>query len=229
MPARNIVKIYAEDCFYHIYNRGVDKQLIFRDTKDYAKFLSILKDALSPPRSIESLVTELSAQGSTFSRIPKQPKNFYESMELHAYCLMPNHFHFLVKQKDAHTIKAFMQSIVTRYSMYFNLKYKRTGHLFTGIYKASLVLDDPYLLHVSRYIHRNPMSLGIPINQGYSSYAIYLSNIETTWLKTKTILGYFDQATLPISIKSNSYDHFVEYEKFENTPIDVDLEGFNLF
>ena len=151
------------------------------------------------------------------------PKNFHDSIELHAYCLMPNHFHLLLKQHETYAIKTFMQSILTRYSMYFNLKYKRTGHLFTGIYKANLIQDDPYLLHVSRYIHRNPMTIGTPIKQGYSSYQIYLLRQDTPWLQTNTILDYFESSNRPISIQSNSYEHFVEYEKFEDDDVDITL------
>ena len=216
MPAKNIVKRFQENSFYHIYNRGVEKRRIYLDSQDYTKFLTILKEALSPSLARSDLATTVNLQGSTFKGVPRMPKNFHETISLHAYCLMPNHFHLLAKQRESQTISAFMQSIVTRYSMYFNNKYKRSGHLFTGIYKASLIEDDAYLLHVSRYIHRNTLSLNIPIQQGHSSYAIYEAKQNTPWLNTEVILDYFKPGTLPLHIHSNTYQAFVEYDEYSS-------------
>lgn len=174
MPGKHIVKTYLKDGIYHIYNRGVEKRKIFLDEQDFKVFLSYLKTALSQLPDPTQIEKNFTLQGSTFKGVPRQPKNFHSTVELHAYCLLPNHFHFLIRQLTETAIKNFMQSLFTRYSMYFNFRHKRVGALFQNIYKAVLVTEEPYLLHLSRYIHRNCLTYVKNLLDGYSSYAEYL-------------------------------------------------------
>lgn len=209
MPGKNIVKSYVKDGIYHIYNRGVEKRKIFLDDKDHKVFLSYLKTALSPRLDVSKITKNFTLQGSTLKGMPRQPKNFHGSIELLAYCLVPNHFHFLIKQLTEKAIKDFMQSLFTRYSMYFNLKYKRVGTLFQNIYKAALVMEEPYLLHLSRYIHRNCLTYVKNLLDGYSSYAEYLRLRHNPWVKPDLILSYFDTVRHPFLKRTNSYQSFV--------------------
>src|SRR3989338_9403043 len=138
MPAKNSIKVYAENSYYHIYNRGVEKRSIFQDAQDYGVFLSYLKDYLTPKNEGE-LQNKLSAPNTSYKEKDKILKllrlnNFYGEITLLAYCLMTNHFHFFVKQKSALSIDKFMQSLCTRYTMYFNRKYRRVGSLFQAVY-----------------------------------------------------------------------------------------------
>ena len=87
---------------------------------------------------------------------------------------MPNHIHLLIKQKNKDSIKKFTQSLFTRYSIYFNRKYKRSGPLFQGVYKATNVINKDYLLDITRYIHKNPLKYTKNLIESYSSYATYL-------------------------------------------------------
>ena len=139
MPSRNIIKVYVKDAYYHIYNRGVAKQDIFLDDLDYKVFLNYLKDALTKPK-IKKVVFTL--QGQSFKGITKTVKNFQDKIVLISFCLMPNHFHLLIKQNDKNQMENFMRSIVTRYARYFNTKYKRVGHVFQGRYKAVMIISD---------------------------------------------------------------------------------------
>src|SRR3989344_5405375 len=155
MPAKNSRKQYHENSYYHLYNRGVEKRKIFLDDQDYTVFLSYLKEYLLPKD--EKALKEL--LGSDISYKEKDSvlkklrlKNFVDEISLVAYCLMPNHFHMLVKQRSADAIDAFMSSLNTRYSMYFNRKYDRVGSLYQGVYKAVLIETDEQLLHLTRYI-----------------------------------------------------------------------------
>lgn len=209
MPSQNIRKSYITDGIYHIYNRGVEKRIIFNENQDYQVFLKYLKEALSPPPDPNKLKITIPLQGETFKGIPRQPRNFHSRIEALTYCLMPNHFHLLVKQKDIRIINRFMQSLCTRYSMYFNKKYKRIGTLFQGPYKAILVLEDPYLLHLSRYIHQNPKESSQDLSLAYSSYADYIGKRKTPWLNTEIILSYFGSALSGLS-SIKSYREFVE-------------------
>ncbi|MBU1084777.1 MAG: transposase [Candidatus Beckwithbacteria bacterium] len=147
MPGKNTLKYYKKNSYYHIYNRGVAKTNIFLDKQDYKVFLSYLKIYL----------TAIDLQGETLQVSPsKMLKNFSEEMDLVAYCQMPNHFHLLIYQQQKHSINYFMRSLATKYSMYFNAKYKRVGSLFQGVYKAVKVDSEEQLIYLSKYIHRNP-------------------------------------------------------------------------
>lgn len=218
MPAKNSIKIYVENGFYHVYNRGVDKREIFLDDLDYRVFLHLLKFYLSP-QDISSQnqhpLTEVTGiipvRLHLFQTLPSE-------LDLLVYCLMPNHFHLLLKQITINGITKLLRRITITYAMYFNKRYKRVGHLFQGIYKAALIDNDPYLLHLSRYIHLNPSELTgiIPVTYPYSSYRYYLGEKHAPWLKPKFILDYFqnnkNDLLLPKHI--NSYKSFIEeYEQ----------------
>ena len=112
MPYRKIN--FYENGFYHVYNRGVEKRDIFLDENDYNSFLSILSAYLSNQR--------VKLQGRAL-RIGRH--QLHEEIRLMAYCLMPNHFHFLIQQKSKNSITNLMRRILTAYSMYFNEKYAR--------------------------------------------------------------------------------------------------------
>lgn len=210
MPSKNIVKIYAPQAYYHIYNRGVEKRVIFTDDQDYKVFLTYLKEALSQPPDRLAKRIDVSFKGSTFKGIPRLPKNLYKRIELIAFVLMPNHFHLLLHQLGERDIKKFMQSVATRYSIYFNKRHDRVGRLFQGIYKASLVDSEGYLLYLSRYIHRNPLEIGKNLTDAYSSYTAYLGKRTLGWLNPTIVMSYFKQQNLPDSRKITTYRSFVE-------------------
>ena len=211
MPQKNTVKTFTENGIYHTYNRGVEKRNIFLDEQDYAVFLHLLKFYLSPtdPKQVHPFI-----EFQKFKVVRPRPlENLEKEVNLIAFCLMPNHFHLLLKQISIDGMTKLLRRILTTYSMYFNRRYKRVGHLFQGPYKAILVQDDSYLLHLSRYIHLNPSELTgiIPVNYPYSSYQYYLGQKHATWLKPKIILDYFDRSKLlPFLNKYPSYQNFVE-------------------
>jgi len=215
MPAKNSIKIPVENGYYHIYNRGVNKQEIFTTSKDYSVFLNYLKEALSPPLQPGELPTfTVNLNGTIFTKPKRQPKNFYGEIDLIAYVLMPNHFHLLIKQNKRESMEAFMRSVATRYSMYVNKMYDRVGTLFQGIYKAVLIENENYLLHLSRYIHLNPSA--------YSSYADYIGMKKTQWVHPHFVLDFFSQPTNLEFKKYNSYKDFVEKYRTVN----VNQESF---
>jgi len=219
MPSKNVVKTYVKDAYYHVYNRGVEKRKIFEDDQDYKVFLNYLKSYLLSPPDPKTLKTDFTLKGSTFKGIPRQLKNYSGEIELVAYCLMPNHFHFLISQKTESSMKKFIQSLATRYSVYFNKKHNRVGALFQGIYKAAIISEEAYLLHLSRYIHLNPLEYSSNIAEAYSSYADYLGIRKTKWIKPDIILSFFSQKTLPFLHKINSYKVFVENYQEESKKI----------
>lgn len=223
MPAKHTIKTYVEEGIYHIYNRGVEKRVIFEDALDYKVFLNCLKDALLSPEELQRIPIDVTVQGVSFKGIPRAPKNFNGLIDLLAYCLMPNHFHLLVQQHSIRSIDNFMRSVATRYSSYFNKRYSRVGPLFQGAYKAALVDSDVYLLHLSRYIHRNPLKVGRQIVETYSSYADYIDLRHTAWVKKDLVLASFQPAKLLFLRHTNSYRSFVEYDGFQEDALDSDV------
>lgn len=225
MPCKNAIKTYIEDSFYHIYNRGVNKRTIFIDGMDYSIFLSYLKTYLLP-KDKEKLFSIIANPSSTSKEKERASQllllnNFHKRIELIAYCLMPNHFHLLIKQAEKNDLEYFMRSLMTRYTKYFNHKHGRIGPLFQGDYKAVLVTTDPQLLHLTCYIHLNPLKLSksraVSIQEALlnqpSSYPVYLGKIKQEWVKPNFILQNFSSSGF------NSYQCFVE-----DTDSDLELE-----
>jgi putative transposase len=140
---------FVTDEYYHLYNRGNSKQKIFIDQEDYNHFVKLIY-LCNSTRSIT--LRDISLNTYDFDR-----KETFVHIGL--YCLMPNHFHFLIKEKAENGISRFMQKISTAYSMYFNKKYKRTGGLFEGKFKSQHIDTDKYLKYVFSYIHLNPIKL----------------------------------------------------------------------
>lgn len=215
MPAKNQVKTFVDHAYYHAYNRGVEKRDIFLDDQDYRVFLSYLRAYLSKPIDIPiHPITEVTGLNPVRER---QLLSFHNEIVLISYCLMPNHFHLLLWQSESDRMTKFMQALGTSYSMYFNHRYKRVGTLFQGTYKAAYIDRDEYLLHLSRYIHRNPIGLtGFNpvslIEYPYSSYAYYLNRKKAQWINPKPILEFFTNNKTETLAQNRllNYEGFVE-------------------
>lgn len=216
MPAKNSYKPYTPQSYYHIYNRGVEKRDIFLNEIDYGVFLSYLKEYLLP-KDNDALFAiignpEAAPKAKADALKALRMNNFHDDITLIAYCLIPNHFHLLIHQNTANAIDVFMNSLATRYTMYFNRKYKRIGPLYQGVYKAVLVETDEQLLHLTRYIHRNPLSLaskGVALKGSPklrttqpSSYPEYIGQRQTAWVRPEEILKFFSKTNLNLSYQS---------------------------
>ena len=189
-----IVKI-APGEYYHICNRAVNKQTIFHDTGDYFRFLFLILYFQSPMvfQQLGRLVKDfvLSRALDIKGEVVKKRK-----IELVAFCIMPNHFHLIVKELEEAGIATHMQRVLTAYSKYYNTKYEKSGHVFQGPYRAIHISDDPQLKYLSAYIHRNPRELVGWLNKvdkyQWSSYQDYIG--ENRWgdlLVPDIVLGQF--------------------------------------
>jgi putative transposase len=169
MPAKNTIREFQEDGIYHVYNRGISKKEIFLDSEDYNIFLYYLSAYLLSPEKL-------------LGKYPKTParvylKSLYQELELLSYCLMPNHFHLLIKTKAKNGISKLMQQLTNAYTHYFNNKYHNSGSIFQGRYKAVTIVTDEQLVQVARYIHLNPTTAFLvnhPKEYEWSSYTEYL-------------------------------------------------------
>lgn len=178
MPSRNSVKEYGAHEYYHVYNRGVEKRVIFLDNQDRRVFLGLIKKYLVG-------VPLETHNRHTFSGLG-------DEVQLLSYCLMPNHFHLLLYQTTEDGITKFMRRFATGYVMYFNHRYNRVGGLFQGKFKASRISADNYLQHISRYIHMNPHDYK-GATTAVSSLPYYMNKKETPpWLTKQPIMSMFD-------------------------------------
>lgn len=180
MPSRNILKVDVPESYYHVYARGASKQQIFLEEQDYIYFLSLFERYLSKQQAV-------SKTGMAYP-------NYYREIDLVCYCLVTNHFHILLYQQEEGGMTKLMRGIMTSYSRYFNIKYKRSGALFESRYKASRIDQQNYLEHISRYIHLNTRYWK---NYPYSSIGYYIKAKALTpeWLHPERILGLFKDNT----------------------------------
>ena len=185
-----MVRNFVPNTYHHIFNRGGFKQKTFRKKKDYETFINILKYYLRYPKL--SPLSKLSK-----IKLQKTDRQTAKPYLLIAYCLMPNHFHLLLFQKEkSPTLSDFMKKISITYAMYFQQQYQHSGALFQGKFKSVKVFDDEQLLYLSKYIHLNPvknMEGSDPSIYPYSSLADYLllNKINKDWLDSKIILKKF--------------------------------------
>jgi putative transposase len=174
MPSRNRIKQYAPESYYHIYSRGLNKRAIFRDHQDYAVFLNLLKRYLDKKPAKDKKGREY--------------ESLYGQIELLTFCLMPTHFHLLIYQYHEGAMTTLMRRVVGSYSAYYNKKYKRTGSLFQDRFKASKITADPYLQHISRYIHLNPADFK---KWEFSSLPYFRGDKTAEWVKPTRIQELF--------------------------------------
>ena len=145
--------------YYHIYNRGVDKRIIFKSEKDYRRFIMLLYVSNSNSEPALRLDNLINHSHKTFEEIMSLDKG-KPLVSIGAWCLMANHFHLVVRQETDGGITKFMRKLGVAYSMYFNIKYQRQGALFGGLFKSRLIdADDIYLKHLFAYINLNPLNL----------------------------------------------------------------------
>ncbi len=145
---------FIEGAFYHIYNRGVDKRVIFPSTADYKRFMTLLY--LSNTQ--ENVHSENILRKTPIENVLNAERG-RPLVAIGAFCLMPNHFHLLITPVSKDGISRFMLKLQTGYSMYFNIKNDRTGSLFEGPFKAIHAGEDRYLKYLFSYIHLNPAAL----------------------------------------------------------------------
>ncbi|MEK7669566.1 MAG: transposase [Patescibacteria group bacterium] len=194
-------KEFAKGETYHIYNRGVGKMNIFKDEEDFKVFLFRLKENLFP-----ELMKRKGLPRSAYRRKALPPNSF----DLIAYCLMPNHFHLLIKQNSDISISVLVLKLCGGYSKYFNKKYNRVGSLFQDKFKAVPIHKNEQLLWTSLYIHENPLKAEIVndlSNYKWSSYLNYAGSQNNILCKKEIILGQLNSPKTYLnyfkSLKSN--------------------------
>lgn len=206
--------VFANGEYYHVFNRGVEKRVTFTSKREYIRAIDTLKYYRYhnlPIKYSKYVALEAKKRASFLINL----NSFKLQVEIIAYCLMPNHFHFLLKQKEEGGIASFVSKFTNSYTKYFNTKHERVGPLFQGVFKAVRIEDDEQLIHTSRYIHLNPV-VGFLVtpedltNYAWSSFSEYMISTEGGFINTEEILTFF---------KGNN-----EYKKFVLDQVDYSRE-----
>lgn len=185
MPGRITPLVTGQ--YYHIYNRGSEKRDIFTQSRDFSRFLKTL------------FYYQFIGSKVSFSKFSKFELNLIKPIlskkivEIICYCLMPNHFHCLIHQLQENGISNFISHLSNSYTKYFNIKYDRVGPLFQGAFKAVLIESDEQLIHLSRYIHLNPVAAGLltkPEHYRWSSYQEYITG-EYLYCSSQIVMDQF--------------------------------------
>lgn len=192
--------------YYHIFNRGNQKQPIFLDARDYVRFIFLLLHFQSPlpvynvGSSVNSFMKRQKFSSTRIDEIIAK-----RTVDICSFTLMPNHFHSIIYEREAGGISSYMQRVQTGYSRYFNIKYGKSGHLVQGPFRAVHIADNAQLLHVSAYIHRNQRELKKWKNREHlyqwSSYQDYV--VKNRWGKLLNAQIILDQ------FESKEYKNFV--------------------
>lgn len=190
MPSEYYNRNFRPQHFYHIFNRGAYKNKIFLNKDDYEIFISILAYYLTYPKTknfaYQKKVNEF--------QVPYLEKE--QTVHLVAYCLMPNHFHLLLKQLPNATketnISNLMKRVSITYAMYYQNKHKHEGALFQSKFKNTTVDTDEQLVYLSKYIHMNPIRLINKLEKyQFSSYQAYINKTELPkWLHPEYVLKF---------------------------------------
>ena len=183
--------VFANNEYYHVYNRGIDRRVTFTNKREYERALDLLwfyQYATIPHRYSRFIETESTLQ----QRYLDKMKSSGKLVEVVSYCLMPNHFHLLLKQRQENGIATYIANFINAYSKYFNKKYQRTGALFQGVFKAVYVESEEQLVHLTRYIHLNPVASSLITSVQlstfpWSSHSNYVSRTKSDIIDGDTI------------------------------------------
>lgn len=213
MPGRLVPLLNGE--IYHVYNRGCEKREIFLQPRDFKRFQPTFYyyQYLGPKIS--------------FSKLPKKKLNSFQPtpesklVEIISFVLMPNHFHFIVKQLKENGISIFLSQLSNSYTKYFNKKINRVGPLFQGVFKSVLVESNEQLIHLSRYIHLNPVVSGLSPNlktYKWSSYHEYIG--QPVLCLTQPVLESFSSQQKYIEFLEDHIDYATSLEQIKHQVID---------
>jgi len=207
---------FVDGEYYHVFNRGVAKMQIFNNFNDHAHFLKTIIYY-----SIEGPKPKFSIFAPTTTTINKNKK----IVDIICYCLMPNHFHFLLRQTRKSGITEFMSKLSNSYTKYINIKNKRIGHLLQGNFKAVHIETNEQLIHLSRYIHLNPI-VGYVVknldNYVWSSYHEYINIIDNSICDKKIILDQFSSKDEYRQFVLNQTNYGEQLERIKHQLLDLE-------
>ncbi len=224
MPGRTIPLITDE--LYHVFNRGTARQPIFLTKRDYDRFTEILRYYLpvKPPiRYSRFLMLTTKQREEFFSR---KQRELVPAVTCIAYCVMPNHFHLVLRQETDGGISKYLANICNSYTRYINTKKKRQGPLLQGKFKAVRIEDDEQLLHLVRYVHLNPYSNALVRSVDdvfaypYSSLPLYIRPDNHSWVEGDLVLSQFKTRNSFASFTADQANYQKHLEAIKHLALD---------
>jgi putative transposase len=211
--------VLCNEEIYHVYNRGVEKRIIFTNEREYRRAVDTIKyyQFNNPPYKFSRFLAQpIDKKIEILSNFNKVRDKL---VDIIAYCFMPNHFHFLLRQKSNQGITTFMTKFANSYTKYFNTKHERVGPLLQGLFKSVWVEDDEQLVHISRYIHINPVVAYIVdeeniLDYRWSSLPEFLSG--KGFCESSSILNHFDSVDDYQSFIYDQVSYARDIKKIEN-------------
>lgn len=219
MPLRTTPLVPGE--YYHVYNRGVAYQPIYNNKRDYERFLLCLN---------YYRYNNVPLRLSRFLQLPKDDSEVLmkhledkndKIVDIISFCLMPNHFHLLVRQNTNNGISRFLRLSINSYARYFNVKHERVGAVFQGMFKVVHITTEEQLIHVSRYIHLNPLVSYVVkdkdfLSYPYSSLHSYLKGNLRLIVDPNPILEHFSSPEEYLKFVLDQADYGKELEKIKH-------------
>jgi len=207
-------KNFTKGYLYHIYNRGNNREIVFRDEQDYKAFLfrlglafGIKTDDLNKCEITKSLKSKIRINGLKSS-----------DFKLHAFCLMPNHLHLLIEQCNNESISTLLLKVFTSFARYINSKYKRVGHVFQDQFKSVKIESNPQLMLISSYIHMNPVKdsmVSKPEDYKWSSYVDFIEDRDNPIIHKEFLTEVFGGTKNFINENTKLYKRTVSKVPFE--------------
>lgn len=218
--------VFADGGYYHLFNRGVAKMPTFTSTGEYIRALKTLQyyRYSRPPMKLSKYI-DITIE----ERLRIDSELNYKSdrlVDIICFVLMPNHFHFLLKQNVNGGISKYIGQFTNSYTRYFNTKNHRVGSLFQGVFKSVEVESEYQLRHLSRYIHLNPfvsnlVKLDQLISYPWSSLASYVNNVDDFNSKRIILSQFADNFAYKKFILDHS-DYARELEVVKHMVIDAE-------
>lgn len=220
MPLRKIPLVTGE--VYHVFNRGIGKQPIFTAIREYKRAMLTLnyyRFASPPMRLSRLLLIGVDEREKITQSLVESGEKLVDVL---SFCLMPNHFHFLLRQDVKNGISSFVGQIQNSYTKYFNTRNEREGPLLLNQFKAVRIGDDNQILHVSRYIHINPYTSFVVknfsdiVNYPWSSFREYVSATEDGICERKTVLSHYQDKAKYREFVLNNADYQRELDRIKH-------------
>ncbi len=208
MPQRPVILANGE--IYHVFNRSIARTEIFSYKVNLRRAIAILDYYRFVQRlrlsKFKTLTPQLKKDYLDFAQTSKP------LVEIYAFALMPNHYHFLLRQVQDRGITTFISNFQNSFAKAFNLKNNRNGALFQNAFKAKRIGDNEQFIHVSRYIHLNPVTAYLIefedlANYEWTSFPVYASNKQITFINDEFLLGMFGLKDKYIEFVSDQADY----------------------
>lgn len=203
--------------YYHIFNRGIDKRVIFPQRDDFQRFFQGMElfNVVDPIGSIYESLFRKNKLGNSVSKLTVETKQSRKLVNFVCYCLNLNHYHFILQQLIDRGIEKFMHRLGVGFTKYFNQKYQRSGVLFQGPFKAVHVDSNEYLLHLSVYVNLN-----------YKIHRLGNSRLgnsvsKSSWDEYAGVLGKNEKSFCEKDIIFNQFDTASEYKKFAEDSLET--------